>query len=98
MIQRQPEMFAAAVPICGGGDVTKAERIARLPVWAFHGNQDTVVPTSRSRDMIEAMRKAGGSPRYTEAPGVGHGVWDVAFGNPELAKWLFAQCRGKQGP
>jgi predicted peptidase len=48
--------------------------------------------------MIEAMRKAGGSPRYTEAPGVGHGVWDVAFGNPELAKWLFAQCRGKQGP
>ena len=98
MIQRYPEMFAAAVPICGGGDATKAERIARMPVWAFHGNRDTVVPTSRSRDMIEAMRKAGGSPRYTESPGVGHGVWGVAFGDPELAKWLFAQRRGKKSP
>jgi len=98
MIQRNPQMFAAAVPICGGGDVTKAERIARLPVWAFHGNKDNVVPTSRSRDMIEAMRKAGGSPHYTESPGVGHGVWTVAFGDPELAKWLFAQRRGKESP
>ena len=94
LIQRHPEMFAAAVPICGGGDVTKAERIARLPVWAYHGSQDTVVPTSRSRDMIEALRKAGGTPRYTEAPGVGHGVWGLAFSDPELAKWLFVQRRG----
>jgi predicted peptidase len=98
MVQRCPGLFAAAVPICGGGDVSKAERIARLPVWAFHGKQDTVVPTSRSGDMIEAMRKAGGSPRYTESPGVGHGVWDVAFGDPDLPKWLFAQRRAGKSP
>lgn len=96
MIQRHPDLLAVAVPICGGGDATKVERIARLPVWAFHGNQDPIVPTSRSHDMIEAMRKAGGSPRYTESPGVGHDVWGVAFGDPELAKWLFAQSRGKK--
>lgn len=95
MIQRRPELFAAAVPICGGGDVTLAPSIARVPVWTFHGGRDGVVPTSRSRDMIEAMRKSGGKPRYTESPEVGHDEWNVAFKEPELAKWLFAQQRQK---
>jgi predicted peptidase len=98
ILHRCPDVFAAAVPICGGADVTKAEPIARLPVWAFHGAKDTLVPTSRSRDMIEAMRKAGGSPRYTELPGVGHDAWVAAFANADLPNWLFAQRREKKSP
>lgn len=95
IIQRKPEMFAAAVPICGGGDVTKADRLTKLPIWAVHGGRDNVVPVSRSRDMIAAIRKAGGEPKYTEAPTVRHDAWNIAFGDPEIAKWLYAQRRAK---
>jgi len=94
LISRHPERFAAAVPICGGGDESRAERFARLPVWAFHGKADPVVPVARSRDMVAAMRKAGGTPRYTEYPGVGHDSWSSAFDDPELLGWLFGQRRG----
>ncbi|HUT10942.1 MAG TPA: prolyl oligopeptidase family serine peptidase [Thermoguttaceae bacterium] len=92
-VQRWPDMFAAAVPICGGGDETSADRI-KCPVWAFHGDKDTAVPVSRSRKMIEAIKAAGGKPKYTEYPGVGHNSWSAAFADPELLKWLFAQKRG----
>jgi predicted peptidase len=93
MIERYPEMFAAAVPICGGGDETQAKRIAKVPVWAFHGDKDTAVPVSRSRNMIRAIRAAGGEPKYTEYPGVGHSAWVPTFKDPEMLKWLFSQKR-----
>jgi predicted peptidase len=92
-IQRHPEMFAAAVPICGGGDNKRVAEIAKLPIWVFHGDADTVVPVRLSREMVEALKAAGGSPRYTEYPGVGHDSWVRAFKEPELLKWLTAQKR-----
>ena len=92
-IQRHPEMFAAAVPICGGGDSKQVAAIAKLPIWVFHGDADTVVPVRLSREMVEALKAAGGSPRYTEYPGVGHNSWAPAFKEPELLKWLAAQKR-----
>lgn len=95
-ICRYPGVFAAAVPVCGGGDETKAEIIARLPIWCFHGDKDTAVPTVRSRNMIAAIEKAGGHPKYTEYPGVGHNSWDKAFSEPELYPWLFAQKRAEK--
>jgi alpha-beta hydrolase superfamily lysophospholipase len=60
--------FAAAAPICGGGDPAQAKRFAKLPVWAFHGGKDGVVKPQRSREMIEAITAAGGTPKYTEYP------------------------------
>jgi predicted peptidase len=93
MIARYPEMFAAAAPICGGGDEKTAACIAKLPIWAFHGAADTVVKTDRSRHMIEALKKAGGEPRYTEYPGCGHNSWDLVVKEPALLSWLFAQKR-----
>ncbi len=93
VIQRYPGMFAAAVPICGGGDESRAERIAKVPIWAFHGGDDRVVPVSRSQNMIKAIRAAGGKPKYTEYPGVGHASWTPAFKDPELLKWLFSHKR-----
>jgi predicted peptidase len=86
-----PDRFAAIVPICGRGDPTKADKIKDLPCWAFHGDADTSVPVSGSRDMIEAIKKAGGKPKYTEYPKVGHNSWDMAYGTDELYKWLLEQ-------
>ena len=86
-----PEKWAAIVPICGRGDVKSADKIKDLPCWCFHGDADTSVNVSGSRDMIEAIKKAGGSPKYTEYPGVGHNSWDRAYGTPELWTWLLEQ-------
>jgi predicted peptidase len=93
MIERYPKMFAAAVPICGGGDETQAKLIAKIPVWAFHGAKDTAVPVGRSRNMIQAIKAAGGEPKYTEYPEVDHFAWVPAFKDPEMLKWLFSQKR-----
>jgi len=93
-VQRRPELFAAAVPICAAMDVSKAKAVAKVPVWAFHGDKDTVVPPSGSREAVAALRAAGGEPRYTEYAGVGHNSWAPAFRERELWTWVFAQRRG----
>jgi predicted peptidase len=87
----QPEMFAAAVPVCGGGDINFAKNIVNVSVWAFHGEKDKNVPVSGSRDMIEAIKNAGGNPRYTEFPNKGHDIWDHVTATPGLLDWLFTQ-------
>jgi predicted peptidase len=93
IITRHPGMFAAAVPVCGGGDEATAEKIKDLPIWCFHGGADGVVKTERSRNMIAAIKQAGGEPKYTEYPGVGHDSWNKAYTDPELLPWLFGQNR-----
>ena len=75
LVARRPELFAAAIPVCGGGDPAQAEKLAKLPIWAFHGDADPLVPVERPRDMIAAIKKAGGEPKYTEYKGVGHDAW-----------------------
>ena len=86
-----PDRFAAIVPICGRGDTKTAEKIKDLPVWAFHGDADEAVKVEGSRTMIGAIKKAGGSPKYTEYPKVGHNSWDKAYGTDELYTWLLEQ-------
>lgn len=91
LIQRYPDTFAAAVPICGGGDEKQAARLVNLPIWAFHGSEDKGVVPERSRDMIAAIKQAGGNPRYTEYPGVGHDSWTATYADPRMIEWLFSQ-------
>ncbi|MBA4063267.1 MAG: hypothetical protein C0501_06060 [Isosphaera sp.] len=86
-----PDRFAAIVPICGGGNPKDAAKIKDLPCWCFHGDADTAVPVARSREMIEALKAAGGKPKYTEYPKVGHNSWDAAYGTDELFTWLLEQ-------
>lgn len=91
---RRPDWFAAVAPICGGGDELQAARLAKLPLWAFHGDADGAVPVERTRNMIEAIRKAGGKPKYTEFPGVGHNSWNPAYHQKDgLLPWMFQQMR-----
>jgi len=89
----RPDMFAAAIPVAGGEDPKLASRIVNIPVWAFHGANDKNVPVSGSRDMINAIKKAGGNPKYTEFPNDGHNIWDQVSNTPGLWDWLFAQKR-----
>jgi predicted peptidase len=91
ILQRHPEIFAAAIPVCGGGDLEKASHIKSIPLWAFHGSDDLVVKTIRSQTMLAALKEAGGSPNYTEYPEVGHDSWTETFANDEVLDWLFAQ-------
>ncbi len=94
-LARKPELFAAGVPVCGGNKVSNAKKMASIAIWVFHGEKDRVVPVERGREMVEAIRKAGGKPRYSELPGVRHNSWTPAYKNQELWKWLFAQKRTK---
>ena len=88
-----PEKWAAIVPICGGGNTAAAEKIKGIPAWVFHGDKDTAVPVDLSRKMVEALKTAGGAPKYTEYPGVGHNSWDMAYAEKELFPWMLAQKR-----
>jgi predicted peptidase len=90
---RYPETYACAAPICGGGDARHAARLTELPIWAFHGDADTVVPPERSREVIDAIRATGGSPILTEYPGVGHDSWTPTFQSRFVWDWMFAQRR-----
>jgi predicted peptidase len=92
-IGTRPDMFAAAIPFCGAGNPALAPKMMDVPVWAFHGSVDRNVPVSGSRDMVAAIRKAGGKPRYTEFPGVGHNVWPSIISTPGVLDWLFTQKR-----
>lgn len=97
IIQRNPDKFAAAVPICGGGDISNAFLIKDLPIWVFHGAQDEVVSPEYSRSIVSAMQIAGGSPGFTEYPDEGHiGAWIEAYSNPHLYEWLFSKEREPQ--
>ncbi|MEZ5941796.1 MAG: prolyl oligopeptidase family serine peptidase [Planctomycetaceae bacterium] len=93
LLARHPEKFAAGVPICGGGDEKQAAKIKDIPIWVFHGDADTAVKVERSRNMVAAIKEAGGQPKYTEYPGVGHNSWTPAINEPGILPWLFSQKR-----
>jgi predicted peptidase len=96
MAMRRPKLFAAVAPVCGGGDETAAARIAQLPIYAYHGDADGAVPVERSRQMVAALKAAGGEPKYKELPGVGHNSWGAAYSDADgVIPWMFQQRREK---
>ncbi|RFS19864.1 phospholipase [Chitinophaga silvatica] len=96
MISKFPDLFAAAFPICGAGDVAAADRFAKkVPVWIFHGGDDKVVPVDASRAYDTKLKSLGVEYKYTEYPGVGHNSWDNVFVEPGLMPWLFEHTKRK---
>ena len=93
MVYRNPKLFAAAIPICGGGDPVTAKKIRKIKWWVFHGAKDDVVPPYNSEVMVNALQKAKASVKFTLYPEANHNSWDAAFAQPELLSWLFAQKR-----
>jgi len=87
----RPELFAAIVPICGGGIYGFADRLLHMGVWAFHGGEDNIVRPEESKNMVNAINKRGGSAKLTVYEGVAHNVWNNAFENIDMWNWMFAQ-------
>lgn len=90
-IERYPDLFAAAVPVCGGGDISKASTIAHIPMWIFHGAEDPAVNTNYSVEMNAALMKAGAHPGLTIYPETGHFSWLAAYSDEHMMEWLFRQ-------
>ena len=96
LVSKRPNVFAAAVPLCGNGNAQRVRAARNVPIWAFHGAQDEVVPVAGSRELVAALKSAGSSVKYTEYPDVGHDVWTRAYADPQLPDWLFAQKRSRR--
>jgi len=90
---REPDRFAAVVPICGGGESVDAKKLVGVPVWAFHGDKDTSVDIAKGQAMIDSLKEAGGNPKFTIYEGVGHDCWTKTYEDPDVYTWLFAQQR-----
>ena len=93
---RRPEVFAAGLPICGGADVAQAPKIAKIPIWTFHGSADNVVRPCRSRDMVSALWAAGSNVHYREYPDARHDVWTRTYRDGEVLEWLFRQRKSEK--
>lgn len=94
LIWRMPQTFAAAFPICGGGDLSKLPTYSKhTAVWLFHGDDDSVVPVENSRQIYNKLKELGCDVEYTEYKGVNHGSWVNAFQEKGLASWLFKHMK-----
>lgn len=87
---RHPKRFAAIAPFCGGGIPYLAPRLAHLPVWAFHGMQDDVIPPAATLDMTHALERAGATPRVTLFDGVGHDCWTQVYADASFYSRLLS--------
>ena len=90
------DIFAAAIPICGGGIYWNAGRLKNTPVWAFHGENDPTVFCEESVKMVEGINKRGGNAKLTVYPNTGHDAWTPTYSNPEVWKWMLAQRLGQK--
>ena len=90
---KYPDMFAAAAPVCGRGNPADAAKIKDLPIWNFHGDKDNAVAIKGSQDMIDAVKAAGGNPKFTIYPGVGHNSWDKAYNDEKLEEWFIQHAK-----
>lgn len=92
MAADHPKRFASVVPVCGGGDPRDAEKLKALPIWVFHGDQDSAVPFQRSVEMVDAIKQAGGTKiRFTSLEHIGHNCWSATYATPELFQWISQQ-------
>ncbi len=98
LLAKEPEMFAAGIAICGGGDASKAPDVMKTPLWIFHGSDDSTVPVENSRNIYSSILESGGTKvRYTEYPGVGHDSWVPAWKEPTIKQWILSQKKGVEG-
>ena len=90
MAMSTPDIFAAIVPICGGGMYWNAARLVNVPIWAFHGAKDDVVLLRESEIMVQRVNEFGGNAKLTIYPENEHNSWDATFSNPEVYEWLLS--------
>ncbi len=89
-----PDRFAALVPISGGGMISGACGLKGVPIRAFHGAHDEIIPVFLTRVLVERLRECGGDARLTVYPDAGHDAWTRTYDDPALYEWLLRQRRG----
>jgi len=89
-IVAKPDLFAAAAPICGGGDPSKLKAVKSMPIWVFHGAKDQVVPLLRSEEMVNKLKEVGSKVKFTIYPEATHDSWTETYSNPKLYEWLLS--------
>jgi predicted peptidase len=90
---RTPDRFAAILPICGGGLLVPAKRIAQIPTWVFHGAKDPVVPLAWAQKIVDDLKKNGSNVKFTVYPEAGHDSWTETYDNPKIYEWMLQQKR-----
>lgn len=85
-----PDRWLSVMPLSGGGDPETASALKDVPLWAMHGAHDRVVPVDRTRKMIDAIKAAGGTPRYTEFPDGDHNICGAAYDDDAVYQWMLA--------
>jgi predicted peptidase len=90
IVRRNPKLFAAAFPICGGAETSTAAKLTKVKWWVFHGAADAVVPPENSQKMVDALKAVKADVKFSLYPGVNHNSWDNAFAEPTLLSWLFS--------
>ena len=94
ILHRRPNMFAAAIAICGGGNEEVVPSYSnRVPVWVFHGAKDDVVNPAYSVRMVNTILENGGFPKFTLYDNANHNSWDPAFAEPDFLPWLFSKSK-----
>lgn len=95
-VYRYPDLFAAAVPICGGADVDSyTKKTSKIPFRVYHGAKDVVVDVKHSQQIVEKLKILDTSVEYIEYPEVNHNSWDNAFAEPDFLSWIFSKSRKK---
>lgn len=84
----RPETFAAILPVCGGGETRNAHKLSKMPIWAFHGAKDDIVPVEETLDMVQAVEAAGGHVKTTIYPNLRHDSWTETYNNPDIYDWF----------
>ena len=93
-VQRFPKLFAAAAPVCGGGNAQAyKKKQAKIPFWIFHGDVDGVVKVEHSREMNKRLQELNANVKYSEYPGVNHNSWENAYAESEFLSWMFSKRR-----
>jgi predicted peptidase len=96
LLQNFPEQWAAAVVVASYDNFTNPRGIARVPLWIFQSDMDRIVPVGLVREMVKQLNKSGGAPRYTEYHKLKGEVWDRAFDDPALPKWVSMQRKSQR--
>ena len=91
LLGQEPKLFAAGIPIAGGGDPNRAADFKKVPVWVFHGAKDPTVKPEQSQRMVKALEDARGDVKYTEFPEGDHGIAGQVYGDARVHEWLFEQ-------
>jgi predicted peptidase len=95
MLMKYPNLFAAAIPVCGGGYAARARLIRDIPIWAFHGQKDEVVPIDNSQRIVDALKKLDADITFTIYPEAGHDAWTETYQNPDIYTWLLKHSKTK---